>query len=169
MSCTDHDIDLARKLLSACIDDKCYRLPVGITQKDVDRLCELGFFDATLGFPIIALCDMEQLERIEQNICKQRAHDDNQQAIAAVQKRADKKEAFRHDAKVAAVSAVITFCLDHIDGLYGLVKKLIGLFFSMDRNFSKIKPPFYCFCWIGCCSCFPSIITEQLTLDPACD
>lgn len=137
MNYSEQDIKLARKLLASCVDDKCFRLPIGITQRDVDRLSAIGLFDATLGFPIIALCDIESLESIEQNVREQRAHDDNQQAAAIAKKRTDKKEAFRHDVKVAAVSAVITFCLDHIDDIYGFLKKLFGLFSQWIATFHK--------------------------------
>lgn len=137
MNCTKRDIEIAKRLLKSCKDDLCFCVPNGVTREDVERLHNLKLFDASLDSPIIALCDMETLERIDQDIREQRARDDDQQAAAIAKKRADKKEAFRHDAKVAAVSALITFCLDHIDDIYGLIKKLLGLLFQWIGTFQN--------------------------------
>lgn len=137
MNYTHYDVEIAKKLLNSCKDDLCFQVPVGITQKDIDRLHNLKLFDASLRKPIIALCSMETLERIDQDIREKRAHDDDEQAAAIAKKRADKKEAFRHDVKVAAVSAIIIFCLDHIDDIYGLIKKLLGLLSQWIGTFQK--------------------------------
>ena len=128
MQYTPEDIANARKLLAISKDDLIYHLPADMPNEVVSRLCDLGWFDNALGLPIMVLCSDETLELAEKQMREKRAHDDNQKRAAIAKERADKKEAFRHDCKVAAFSAIFTHIIDHIDVLYSSIIKGFGLF-----------------------------------------
>lgn len=135
MQYTENDLYLYRELLKASKDQLCKNLPKTVTQRDVQRLCELGLCSCEVPNELFLLynkyelSDLEkQLQRNQEEHAKHKAAEDAQRANLDEQT----QKQFRHDWRITIVGGLINFALGAIfDHFFDIVGYAANFFRSL--------------------------------------
>ena len=131
MKYTDNDFKLYKALMKASKDGICYRLPTTITQRDVERLCDLGMCDRSNPNLLYLLYDDYELQDLEEEFQRYKDQQADEKAtIDAERAYLDQQtqKQFRHDWRITIVGCAINFALgailDHFFDIVGYAADL---------------------------------------------
>lgn len=135
MEYTAEDIRLYHILLEASVDGRCHKIPVGITQRDVDRFVKLEWCGIAAHKVIVLAYNELTFSELE----KQFYHQKDQQAAQEAQRAEERaylhqqtKEHFRHDWRITIVGCAINFAVGAIlDHFFDIVTYATNLWRSL--------------------------------------